>query len=369
MKKVISYIMVCIMTLSVSAQNCYAIKLPNPLKIAEDAASTVSDVAESVGDTVTDTAEQAGKAISSVASEAGEVISGAAGTVGSFVFGAVDQAGLLASGFASEAGKVASGWAKQAGKTADDVKKSLSDAGVTIKDTAAELGDATVKTAGGLAELSGKAADDAINAVSGASDFVVDSAGHVVDLAAAGAGYASAAAGKAIHILREKGSMIMGLAEEAVANIDLNDPQNWEKAKTAVEDTIEEAYDAGMLGEGVDEDTVIIITEIVFGTLMYSYQYANGQITLGDYAASMSEVIIKEGLPTGVGFIVAVTPLKKIPHADFIAKEATAYLIAKAYGDKSGDEIEAEEELLMEETIEVLEEETESIMETETESI
>ena len=368
MKKVISYIMVCALTLSVSAQNCYAIKLPNPLKIAEDAASTVSDVAESVGDTVTDTAEQAGKAISGVASEAGEVISGAAGTVGSFVFGAVDQAGLLASGFASEAGKVASGWAKKAGKTADDVKKSLSDAGVTIMDTAAELGDATVKTAGGLAELSGKAADDAINAVSGASDFVVDSAGHVVDLAAVGANYVTDSAGQAIIILKEKGTMIMQLAEESVENIDLENPQNWDEAKTAVEDTIEKAYDEGILGKGVDEDTVTIITEIVFGSLMYGYQYSNGQITLGSYAASMSEVIIKAGLPTGVGFVVGVLPLK-IPHADFFAKEATAYLIAKAYGDKSGDEIEAEEELLMEETIEVLEEETESIMETETESI
>ena len=53
-------------------------------------------------------------------------------------------------------------------------------------------------------------------------------------------------------------------------------------------------------------------------------------------------------MPAGVGFVVSLLPISKIPHAESMAKKATYYLIAKAYGDKPGDEIEAEEELLIE---------------------
>lgn len=348
MKKTIRLIIAIVLMISIPAQTVNAFELPNLLDIAEDAGSGISNMAESVGGTVSDTAEQAGKAISGAASGAGEVISGAAVKVGGFVSDTVTQAEIFASGFVGEAGKVASEWAKQAGSTADDIKKALSDAGVTAITSATELGNATAKAAGDVAELSGKAADDVIKAVSGASDLVIDQAGHVIDLAAVGAGYVSDAAKQALIILQEKGSMIMQLAEEAVANVDLENPQNWDDAKIAVEDTIEKAYAEGILGEGISEETLRIVTDIVFGSLMYGYQYSNGQITLGVYAASMSEVIIKEGLPTGVGFIVKLLPLE-IPHADFIAKQATAYLISKAYGDKNGAEIEAEEKQLLEE--------------------
>jgi hypothetical protein len=81
---------------------------------------------------------------------------------------------------------------------------------------------------------------------------------------------------------------------------------------------------------------------------MYGYQYKNEQITLGDYVSAMSEVLIREGLPTGVGFLVSILPINKIPHAESLAKEATIYLISKAYGDEPGNEIEAEEEALLE---------------------
>ena len=361
MQKALRIITAVVLSISIPVQSVTAFELPNLRELAEEAGSGISGVTESVGGAVSDKAEQSGKAISGAASEAGEIISGAAEAAGGFITGTVYQAGFLASGFAAEAGKVASEWGKQAGKTADGIKKALSDAGVTALGSAAELGNTTAKAAGAVAELSGKAADNAIKAVSGASDLVIDQAGHVIDLAAVGADYVSGAAGQAMIILQEKGTMIMGLAEESVANIDLEDSQNWDEAKTAVEDTIEKAYDEGILGEGVSKDTVTIVTNVVFGSLMYGYQYSNGQITLGVYAASMSEVIIKEGLPSGVGFIVKLLPLK-IPHADFFAKEATAYLISKAYGDKSGDEIEAEEEQLMEEE---LEEATETVMETE----
>ena len=87
--------------------------------------------------------------------------------------------------------------------------------------------------------------------------------------------------------------------------------------------------------------------------MMYGYQYSNEQITLGQYVASMSEVLIREGLPTGVGFIVSRLPIM-VPHADKLARDATLYLISVAYGDKSGEEIEKEEDMVMEDAEEAL---------------
>lgn len=52
-----------------------------------------------------------------------------------------------------------------------------------------------------------------------------------------------------------------------------------------------------------------------------------------------------------MGFVVPLLPIK-IPHAESLAKEATYYLISIANGDKSGEEITAEGEILLEMTIE-----------------
>ena len=354
---------VIVMTALLSQEAVAGIKIPDIGKMASDAAAGISDAAGKAGEAISDTAGKAGEVISDTAQKAGETIAGAAGQAGEAISGAAQSAGKaasgaakqvsqIASGFASQAGDVVSGWGKQAGETADGIKENLAGAGVKIKDTAEQLGNATAEKVAALTDKAGKAADDAINAVSGAGDFVVDQAGHVVDLAAAGAGYVTAAAGGAMKELEEKGSVLMKIAEDAVADLDLSEPENWEAAKASVNDAIEKAYAEGILDdEKIDEETIQIVTSIVFGTMMYGYQYSNGQITLGEYAGNMSEVLIKEGLPTGVGFVVSLLPIK-IPHADSIAKEATYYLISIAYGDKSGEEIEAEEEMLLDEVLE-----------------
>ena len=48
------------------------------------------------------------------------------------------------SGFAAQAGGVVSEWAEYAGETADKVKEVISEAGITVKVTADQLGTATV---------------------------------------------------------------------------------------------------------------------------------------------------------------------------------------------------------------------------------
>ena len=195
--------------------------------------------------------------------------------------------------------------------------------------------------AGAAGVLAAEAANGAAEAVSGAAGLVIDRTGQVIDMAAAGAGTVSEAAASAMQLLQEKGKTIMRLSQDAVAEIDLNDPQNWDEAKRAVEAVIEKAYEEGELGEGIDKEAVEIVIRIVFGSLVYGTQYSSGVISLGSYAASMSEMIIKEGLPTGVGFLVSQLPFK-IPLADYYAKEATIYLISKAYHDQTKTEAETE---------------------------
>ena len=77
-------------------------------------------------------------------------------------------------------------------------------------------------------------------------------------------------------------------------------------------------------------ETLKIIEDVVFGTTVYGYQYSHGIITLPEYTAIMSEIIIKAGLPTGVGYIAGLLP---IPGGKYIAKEATAFLIQVAFGE------------------------------------
>ena len=241
-------------------------------------------------------------------------------------------------------------WGRRAGETADTLKQNLLNAGVKLRFSAEQLGNAKVEKVSSLMDEAGKAADDAIRAASGAADFVVDQAGHVVDLAAAGAGYVSSAAGEAFRVLQDQdqGEVFMKIAEDDIGGIDLLEPENWDEARAAVDAAIEKTYDEYEILDKskTDEETVRVVASIVFGTMMYGYQYSNGLITLGEYTRYMSEVLIREGLPTGVGFIAALLPIKA-PHAESLARDATYYLISIAYGDKSGEEIEAEEELLL----------------------
>ena len=345
MKKRVSVLLaVLLLYFSVFSQGVMAFELPDPSelgKLASEAASGIADAAGNAGDAIVDAAGQAG-----------EVASGIAGNIGDIVTGAAGQVSDVASGFAESAGEVLSDWGKAAGETADSVKEKLADAGVIVKTSAEELGSATAQKVSELTEQAGETADNAIEIVSGAGDFVVDQTGHVIDLAAVAADYVSSGAAEALHVLQKYGSLLMNLAEEAVSGIDFSKEESWEEARVAVDAAVNKAFEEEIIDrEKVSEETIRIVTSVVFGALMYGYQYKNEQITLSEYALSMSEVLIREGLPTGVGFLVSILPINKIPHAESMAKEATYYLISKAYGDEPGDEIEAEEESLLEEAI------------------
>ena len=363
-KRVISSSLTFIILTIVLAQEVNAgFKMPDIGGMATDITSGIADVAGQAEGVISEKAQQAGNALSGVADQAGTILTGVKDGAGEAVSGAAEQVGEIAEGFASHAGSVISEWGIRAGETADKVKELLSDAGVTVQITAEQLGTATVDMMDDLTDKAGKSADDAISSVSGASDFVVDQAGHVVDLAAIGNEYATSAAAEALTILKEQSTLLLSIAEDTVSKIDLSEPENWEQAKTAVDDALEEAFDEGILRAN-NEETIRIITRIVFGSMMYSYQYSNGYITLGEYVSGISEVLIKEGLPTGVGFIISILPFST-GHADWIAKQATYYLIALAYNDKPGVEIESEEEQLLEE---VPETEMDALAETEEET-
>ena len=315
-KRLIAAVMAFTLTTTLFAQSAMAgIEIPDLGELASEAMSGIEEAADAAGEAAAEAAEKAGTFLTDTAQQAGET---------------------------------ASGWAKYAGETADRIKQSLEDAGVSLQITAEELGKATVDTASVLIENAGKAADDAISAVSDAGSLVVDRAGHVVDMAEAGAGYVTDAAESALQILQEKGGELMEIAQKAVEGLDLSKEENWERARSSVEAAIDRVYENGMLlGFLADRETVRTVTNIIFSTLMYGWQFAGGQITLAEYAAAMSDVIIREGLPLGVGIAVRMLPFY-LPHADEIAKEAVTYLISLAFEDRPGEEIEAEEVILEE---------------------
>ena len=357
-RRILSFAIAISVFFQMPALPVYAgLKLPDVGGFISDAADGISSAAKDAKDAVTDAAGKAGDVISDTAGKVGSFASEKAKDLGGAAAEAASQVGDLASGFASDAGNFFSEWGKQAGETADGVKEKLKDAGVTVKVKAEDLGNATKDKASELAGKAGETLDDAIEAVSGAADLVIDEAGHVVDLAAVGGDYIKEGASAAFGFLKEQGSFLMEIGEEALAEIDLDDERTWEIAEQYVEEAIETAYRKGVFGETVrmDGETIRILSEIVVASLMYGGKYAKGQITVKEYALAMSESIIKAGLPAGVGFIVGLTPASQIPGAENLAKEATYYLITKAYEDKSGDEIEAEEEAFMAEEIELAE--------------
>ena len=238
---------------------------------------------------------------------------------------------------ASEAASGISDAAQKAGETAEHVKEKLTEAGVKIKVSAGQLGEATAQKASELTEKAGKNVDDAVGAVSDAADYVLDQAGNVIDLASSGADEVSTSAKEALEALRKYGSLFMKLARAAVSGMDLSDPESWEPAKDKVEKAIRSAYQLGLIDEDtVSKETMGIIVDIVFETMIYGYQYSQEEITLGELVAKESELLIRKGLPVGVGYLVSLLPVN-IPNADRLAKEAVYFLIAAAYGEEPVD--------------------------------
>lgn len=172
-------------------------------------------------------------------------------------------------------------------------------------------------------------ADHALEAMDDAANMVVDEAGEVVNMATESAGKVSSAASEALDQICEKGEDLIAAAGSAVEGLDLTKAENADKARKAIDIAVEKVC-SGLIGKKLDLETIRIIKDLVFGAVVYGYQYTHGSITLPEYAALMSEIIIKEGLPVGIGYIAGKLP---IPGAGQIAKEAAEYLIQSAYGE------------------------------------
>lgn len=172
------------------------------------------------------------------------------------------------------------------------------------------------------------AAENAGSKLSDAADMVIDKAGNVIDMASEGAAEVTEAGKNAAQILQEKGEELMKIVNEELANIDLPD-QDWKKVENAVDAALEKASEAGLLGDKSDSETIRAIASLILGVVMYSYQYSDGEIDLKEFVSSLSEVIISEGIPAGVGYVVSQLPIP-IPNADKYAEEAALYLLSKA---------------------------------------
>ena len=299
---------------------------------AGQAGEVISGAAGQAGEVIGGAASQAGEAISGVAGQAGEAIGGAASQAGAAIGGAASQAGDIALGFAANAGDVMKQWGENVSETSDAVKKTLEDAGLAITVEAAELSSSTMKKASDITNMAGDTVDGAIAAVSNAGDFVLDQAGHVVDMASIGIGNASREASQALDALQECGTQLVEIAGDAVDGLDLDNEAVWNQAELAIHKAVKNACEKNILPIRLDEETITILSDILLVAVKGGYQCSRGRITLGDYTHGMSDVIIRNGIPAGVGTIAGLltggngTAMK-------LAREATFLIITSANSD------------------------------------
>ena len=219
---------------------------------------------------------------------------------------------------------------KQTENTVNEIGKFFSDVGYGIADVAAQTSETVSNISKDIADQSVNMADQALSTLNGAANVVVDSTGNVINMAGEGINSVSTAGMEALETIAANGAELVSIADKAVMDLDLTSPENVEKARTVINNAIEEAQRNGYISKKLNMETLRIIEDVVFGTTVYGYQYSHGIISLPEYTAIMSEIIIKAGLPTGVGYIASLLP---IPGGKYIAKEATAFLIQVAFGE------------------------------------
>lgn len=266
--------------------------------------------------------------LSERAGEAAEAVQGAAGTV-------AEKAGELGVTASEKAGEFGAAVSEQAGKAADAAGTFISNAGATMSgfagdasETAAQLSEAASKVTKDVKEKAEEVAAQAMSTMSGAADVVVDQSGNIRNLAVEGAGVVADSAVQAYEVIRDKGSELMQIAQEAISKIDVSDPEALYSAKETIDKAVEESVEDGSLGVKLSQETIQIVTDVVFWSAVYGIQYTNKQISLPEYASLMSGVIIRNGLPAGVGFVADRLP---IPGVGNLAKTVTTLLIEAAY--------------------------------------
>lgn len=268
--------------------------------------------------------------LSEIAEDAAEVVQGAAGTVS-------EKAGEFGTAVSEQAGKASSAAGdilNRTGETVGGIAGNVSEAAGHLSETVSAVSD-------DVKDKAEKAASQAMSSLNGAANVVVDQAGNVKNMAVEGAETVADSVAQAYEVIRDKGSELMQMAQQVIANIDVSDPEQLNSAKEALDKVVTEAFADGSLGVKVSPETIQIITDVVFWTAVYGIQYSQNQISLPEYASLMSVVIIRNGLPTGVGFVADRLP---IPGAGDLARTVTKLLIEAAYGNGQEDVLTEENE-------------------------
>ena len=299
-----------------------AVLTASPVLASEGEPKSDGDIFEDVIQFISEKADEAGKATQEAMNTAGD-------TLGEFGANVSEQIGTAVSGIGDY----------------------LNGFGQNVYEAAAQVSEAAESISKDVADQSSAIADQALRTLNGAANVVVDGTGNIINMASESADAVSSSAAEALETISSMGAELSTLADAAVIGLNLTKPENIEKARAAIDEVIDNAYDKGLLGKTLSLESVQIIKDIIFGTAIYGYQYSCGLITLPEYATLLSKIIIRAGLPAGVGYIASKLP---VPGAGDIAKEVTTLLVQAAFG-------EGEEEILYEDTGALPEQEGRSI--------
>ena len=288
-----------------------AVLTASPVLASEGEPKSDGDIFEDVIQFISEKADEAGKATQEAMNTAGD-------TLGEFGANVSEQIGTAVSGIGDY----------------------LNGFGQNVYEAAAQVSEAAESISKDVADQSSAIADQALRTLNGAANVVVDGTGNIINMASESADAVSSSAAEALETISSMGTELSTLADAAVIGLNLTKPENIEKARAAIDEVIDNAYDKGLLGKTLSLESVQIIKDIIFGTAIYGYQYSRGLITLPEYATLLSKIIIRAGLPAGVGYVASKLP---VPGAGDIAKEVTTLLVQAAFG-------EGEEEILYEDT-------------------
>ena len=299
-----------------------AVLTASPVLASEGEPKSDGDIFEDVIQFISEKADEAGKATQEAMNTAGDTL-----------------------------GELGANVSEQLGTAVSGIGDYLNGFGENVYEAAAQVSEAAESISKDVADQSSAIADQALRTLNGAANVVVDGTGNIINMASESADAVSSSAAEALETISSMGAELSTLADAAVIGLNLTKPENIEKARAAIDQVIDNAYNKGLLGKTLDLESVQIIKDIIFGTAIYGYQYSRGLITLPEYATLLSKIIIRAGLPAGVGYIASKLP---VPGADDIAKEVTTLLVQAAFG-------EGEEEILYEDTGALPEQEGRSI--------
>ncbi|MDO5703358.1 MAG: hypothetical protein Q4G47_08400, partial [Lachnospiraceae bacterium] len=200
------------------------------------------------------------------------------------------------------------------------------------EETAANVSVMTKETAQKIS----KAAKDAIDNLTGAAYYVMDKAGNIISMVSETTIRVTDNARKAVDIIARFGPAIMEATKSSIAKLDLSDDRSEEVLNRSIRIALTGANRTGLLGKNITDETITIVSDVMTKAIVYGWRYSMGMITLKEYVSVMSEIIIKNGLPTGVGMLASLLPLDG---ASDIAYNATEYLVKKVYTEEQDENV------------------------------